>query len=104
MRHKQVGPALCRYSGERIRVCFAQVRTQQLLEKVSWTLARMRHPTNKFSGFVGIRQRKIRPHRMKRDTRRFNFLTVNGRRGNHRNVPALLQLKRKRHVWVDIAK
>src|SRR5205085_9469533 len=104
MRHKQIGSAVCRHSSKCLGIGFAQVRNEQFSKKVTWTPTSIRHTTNDFSGCFSVRRRKIRAHWMKRDSRRFNFLAVKRRCCNYRNVTALLQLKRKCHIWMKVAK
>src|SRR5947209_19958384 len=104
MRHKQIGSALCHHSSKCIGIGFAQVRNEQFSKKVTWTTTPMRHTTNDLSGFFSVRRRKIRAHRMKSDSLGFNFLAVKRRRCDYRNVTAFLQLKRKRHEWMEVTK
>src|SRR5437868_5338543 len=104
MRHEQIGSAVCRHGGKCIGVGFMQVWDEQFSKKVTWTTTPVRHTTNDFSGCFGVGRRKVRAHRMKSDSLGFNFLAVKRRRCNHRNVTALLQLKRECHKWMKVAK
>src|SRR5438132_14231416 len=104
MRHKQIGSAVCSHGSKRIGIGFAQMRNEQFSKKITWTPTSIRHTTNELRGCFSVRLRKIRAHWMKRDSLRFNFLAVKRRRCNYRSVPALLQLKRKCHKWMEVAK